>query len=54
MSMEVERLKEQYGSETWAWNRAQQSRVRAVEMSYPRRACGVTRWENENKENVYD
>ncbi len=23
-----------YGSETWAWNRAQRSRVRAVEMNY--------------------
>ncbi len=32
-----------YGSETWTWNRAQQSRVRAVQMSYLRRASGVTR-----------
>ncbi len=32
-----------YGSETWTWNRAQQSRVHAVEMSYLRGACGVTR-----------
>ncbi len=31
-----------YGSKTWTWNRAQQSRVRAVEMSYLRGACGVT------------
>ena len=23
-----------YGSETWTWNEAQQSRIRAVEMSY--------------------
>ena len=30
-----------YGSEIWG----QQSRVRAVEMSYLRGACGVTRWE---------
>ncbi len=33
-----------YGSERWAWNKAQQSRVCAVEMSYLRRACGVTWW----------
>ncbi len=33
-----------YESETWTWNRAQQSRVRAVEMSYLKGACGVTRW----------
>ena len=43
-----------YGSETWAWNRAQQSRVRAVEMSYLRGACGVTRWDGESNENVYE
>ncbi len=30
-----------YGSETWTWNRAQQSRVRAVEMRYLRGAFGV-------------
>ncbi len=30
-----------YGSENWAWNGAQQSRVRAVEISYLRGACGV-------------
>ncbi len=38
------------GSETWMWNRAQQSRVCAVEMSYLRGACGVTRWEGESNE----
>ncbi len=32
-----------YGSENWTWNGAQQSRVRAVEMSYLRGACGVRR-----------
>ncbi len=32
-----------YGSENWTWNGAQQSRVRAVEMSYLRGACGVSR-----------
>ena len=43
-----------YGSETWAWNRAQQSSVRAVEMSYTRGACGVTRWEDESNESLYE
>ncbi len=43
-----------YGSETWTMNRAQQSRVCAVEMSYLRGACGVTRWEGESKERVYE
>ncbi len=33
-----------YGSEKWTWSRAQQSRVRDIEMSYPREACGVNRW----------
>ncbi len=42
------------GSGTWAWNRAQQSRVRAVEMSYLRGACGVTRWDGESNESVYE
>ncbi len=43
-----------YGSETWTWNRAQQSRVCAVEMSYLRGACGVTRWDGESNESVYE
>ena len=43
-----------YGSETWTWNRAQQSRACDVEISYLRRACGMTRWEGENKESVYE
>ncbi len=34
-----------YGSENWTWNGAQQSRVRAVEMSYMRGACRVSRWD---------
>ena len=42
-----------YVSETWTWNRAYQSRVCAVEMSYLRRACGVTRCEGKNNESVY-
>ncbi len=43
-----------YGSETWTWKKAQQSRVHAVEMSYLRGACVVTRWEGENNESVYE
>ncbi len=62
VSMEVKRglrnsiflLTLMYGSETWTWNRAQQSRVHAVEMSYLRGAYGVTRWDGESNENVYE
>ena len=39
-----------YGSETWTVLRWQESRVRALGMSYLRSACGVTwrdRWTNE-------
>ncbi len=36
------------------WNRAQQSRVHSVEMSYLRGACGMTRWEGESNEHVYE
>ncbi len=43
-----------YGSETWACNRAQQSSVHAVKMSYLRGACGVTRWDGKSNENVYE
>ncbi len=32
-----------YGSEMWTWNRAQQSRVCAVEISYLRGAGGMVR-----------
>ena len=42
-----------YGSETWTWNRAQQSKVRAVEMSFLSRVCGVT-LEDENNESMYE
>ncbi len=31
-----------YASETWTWNAAQKSQIRAVEMSYMRGACGVS------------
>ena len=43
-----------YGSEARTWKRAQQSRVRAVERSYLRGACGVTRWDGERNESVYE
>ncbi len=43
-----------YGSETWTWNTAQESRVRAVEMSYLRGACGVTKSEGSSNESVYE
>ncbi len=39
-----------YGSKNWTWNGAQQSRVRAVETSYPRGACGVSRWDGLSNE----
>ncbi len=42
-----------YGSENWTWNGAQQSRVRAVEMSYLR-VCGMSRWDGLNNESVYE
>ncbi len=36
------------------WNGAQQSRVRAVEMSYLREACGVSRWDGLSNECMYE
>lgn len=36
-----------YRFETCTWNRAQQMRVRAVEMSHLRWTCGVTKWDGE-------
>ena len=36
-----------YGFETWTGNRAQQSKVHAVEISYLSEACDVTKRENE-------
>ena len=41
-----------YRLEIWAWNRAQQSRVHAVEMSYLRGALDVTRWKSETNESM--
>ncbi len=43
-----------YGSGTWTWNRAQQSRACAVEMSYLRGACGVARLDGESNESIYE
>ena len=43
-----------YGCETWTWNEMQQSRIRAVEMSYLRGACGRTWQDRESNENVYE
>ncbi len=40
-------------SETWTWNAAQQSRIRAVEMSYVRGACGVSRLDSESNGDTY-
>ncbi len=41
-----------YRLKTLMWNRAWQSRLRAVEMSCLRGACGVTRWEGVSNESV--
>ncbi len=41
-----------YGSENRTWNGAQQLRVHAVEMSYLRGVCGVSRWDGLNNECV--
>ena len=43
-----------YGCESWTWNEMHQSRIRAVEMSYLRGACGSTWQEMESNENVYE
>ncbi len=42
-----------YAKETWAWNESQRSRVQAVEMSYLRSACGVSRLDGVSNESVY-
>ncbi len=43
-----------YTSETWAWNGSQRSRVQAVEVSYMRSACGVSRMDRMSNESVYE
>ncbi len=40
-------------SETWTWNATQQSRIRAVEISYLRGASGLSRWDRESNEDTY-
>lgn len=42
-----------YGSEVWTWNVAEQSKIRAVEMTYLRSVLGVTRWDQTRNEVVY-
>ncbi len=42
-----------YASKTWTWNATQQSRIRAVEISYMRGSCGVSRWDRESNEDTY-
>ncbi len=41
-------------SETWAWNASQRSRVQAVEMSYLRSACGVSRMDGMSNEGLFE
>ncbi len=41
-----------HGSENWTWNGTQQSRVRALETSYLRGACGMNRWDGLSDECV--
>ena len=43
-----------YESETCIWDRIQQSRVHAVEMSYLIGTCIVTRWDSESNESMYE
>ena len=43
-----------YASETWVWNERQRSRIRAVEISFLRSACGVSRMDGESNERVYE
>lgn len=35
------------------WNATQRSRIRVVEMSYRRGACGVSGWDGESNESMY-
>ena len=43
-----------YGSETWTWNRAHQSRMYDVKISDLIGACGMTRWEGESNGSLYE
>ncbi len=40
-------------SETWMWNKYQKSKIQAVEISYLRGGCGMSRMDGESNENVY-
>ncbi len=42
-----------YASQTWTWNESQRSRVQAVEMSYLRTACGMSRMDGMSNESVW-
>ena len=43
-----------YASETWMWNEGQRSRIQAVEMSYLRGACSLSRMDAcESNESVH-
>ncbi len=42
------------GSKNWTWNGAQQSKLHAVEMSYLRGVCGMSRWDGLNNKSVYE
>ena len=43
-----------YGSEVWKWNVAEQSKIRAVEMTYLRAGAGITRLDRVSNEEVYE
>lgn len=40
--------------QTWMWNVEQQSQIHAMEMSYIRGACGVSGWNEESNESIYE
>ncbi len=42
-----------YASDTWIWNAAQQSQIQAVEISYMRDDCGVSKWDRQSNGNMY-
>lgn len=43
-----------YGTETWTRSTAQQSRVSGVYMNHLRGVCGVTTWNSESNEGMYE
>ncbi len=43
-----------YVSKTWFWNESQRFGVQAVEMSYLRSACGVSRMDGMHNESVHE